>query len=99
MPERDHQPIVVNAGDIQKLSRHLKKTAWSGEHGGVEDPDIFEPISIGSAPTPAAVSVAADPHGARLITANPITKMGLDEVDSLINALTEARDYLEIHQN
>lgn len=95
MPERDYQPIVVNARDLRKA---LKRTAWSGEHGGVEDPDIFEPQHIGSAPVLPKVRVNADPHEIRLITINSNTALGMNEVTDLIDALQEARDYLETHQ-
>lgn len=76
----------------------MGNSSWYGEHGSVDDPDIFEPFTVSSAPVLPKIAVHADPDGVRLVTINPNTRLGLDEVTTLISGLEEARDYLEAHR-
>lgn len=90
----ERRATVINASDIAKLPRGF----FHGEHGAAEDdPDIFAPVAVGLSRTTPKISVRADPDGAVLNVANVRTDLTLDELEELIPALEEARDYLTTH--
>ena len=89
-------PIVINASDIEKVFG--KKHHRYGEHGSVEDPDLFHPVSVGVTRLAPKYTVKADPDGATLNTASTRSEPQVDELDELILALTEARDWLQEHE-
>lgn len=77
----------------------MPRTFFHGSCGNVDDdPDIFQPVSIGVTKNFPAITVKVDPDGATLNTARLRTELGLDDLDRLIEALTEAREWLETHQ-
>ena len=77
----------------------MPRTFFHGSNGNVEnDPDIFQPVSIGVTKNFPAITVKVDPDGAMLNTARLRTELGIDDLDEVIEALTEAREWLEIHQ-
>lgn len=91
----DRGPIVINASDIAKLPR----TFFSGERGSLEDdPDFFQPALIGFARSFPVITVKCNTDGATLNAARLRTELTLSELDELVTALSEAREWLETHQ-
>lgn len=93
-------PIVINAGDLQKAlkGRKMPRTEFHGEHGEVDDdPDFFAPVTAGINRVTPKIIVRADPHGATMNVTSVRMDLSLDELEELIPALEEARDYLTTH--
>lgn len=96
----DGRVTVVNAGDIPKALAAMKmpRTAFHGEHGPVDDdPDYVAPITVGLKQVAPKITVRVDPSGATMNVTSVRMDLTLDELEELIPALQEARDYLEVH--
>lgn len=61
-----------------------------------EDPDRFEPRIILRQPRTPAMSIRVEGKVARLVTKNPVTELTLEDVDSMLISLQDARDFLEM---
>ncbi len=76
----------------------MPRTFSHGEHGPVDDdPDIFMPVTAGISRVTPKITVRADPDGATMNVTSVRMHLTLDELEELIPALDEVRDYLTTH--